>query len=54
MKIKLQIRDKLFISHFLAVFLVSGSIGTYFYTSAMDSLIGREMSERLNLDGRRL
>jgi HAMP domain-containing protein len=40
MKIKLQIRGKLFISHFLAVFLVSGSIGTYFYTSAMDSLIG--------------
>jgi hypothetical protein len=40
MKIKLQIRGKLFISHFLAVFLVTGSIGTYFYASAMDSLIG--------------
>ncbi len=40
MKIPLHIRGKLFISHFLAVLLVSGSIGTYFYLSSMDSLIG--------------
>ncbi len=30
---------KLFISHLLAVFLVSGSVGTFFYFRAMDNLI---------------
>ena len=35
-----RIRGKLFISHLLAVFLVSGSIGTYFYLSASESLTG--------------
>lgn len=40
MTFSLRIRGKLFISHFLAVFLVSGSIGTYFYSSAIDNLIG--------------
>jgi len=33
-------RQKLFFSHFLAIVLVSGSIGSYFYHSAIDSLLG--------------
>ncbi len=33
-------RQKLFFSHFLAIVLVSGSIGSYFYQSAIDSLLG--------------
>ncbi len=32
-------RQKLFLSHFLAIVLVSGSIGSYFYNSAIDSLL---------------
>ena len=36
---KLSIRKKLFLSHFLAIILVSGSIGSYFYQSAIDSLM---------------
>ncbi|UHD17423.1 diguanylate cyclase [Thiocapsa bogorovii] len=36
---RLSIRRKLFLSHFLAVLLVSGSIGTYFYYSAVQSLV---------------
>lgn len=35
---RLSIRTKLFYSHFLAVLLVSGSIGTLFYSSAIGSL----------------
>ena len=35
----MSISRKLFMSHLLAVFLVSGSIGTYFYLSAVDSLM---------------
>ncbi len=35
---RLNIRRKLYLSHFLAVLLVSGSIGTYFYYSAVHSL----------------
>ena len=35
---RLTIRRKLFLSHFLAVLLVSGSIGSYFYLSAVSSL----------------
>ena len=34
----MPIYQKLFCSHFLAVLLVSGSVGTYFYFSAVDSL----------------
>ena len=30
---------KLFLSHFLAIILVSGSIGTYFYQNAIDNLL---------------
>ncbi len=35
---RLTIRRKLFLSHFLAVLLVSGSIGSYFYLSAESSI----------------
>ena len=42
---RMPIRTKLFLSHFLAVLLVSGSIGTYFYkqstASLLESLQGR-------------
>jgi diguanylate cyclase (GGDEF)-like protein len=31
---------KLFLSHFLAIVLVSGSIGSYFYRTAIDNLLG--------------
>jgi diguanylate cyclase (GGDEF)-like protein len=31
---------KLFLSHFLAIVLVSGSIGSYFYRNAIDNLLG--------------
>lgn len=39
-------RTKLFFSHFLAVVLVSGSIGSYFYVSAVDNL-QRSLQSRL-------
>jgi diguanylate cyclase (GGDEF)-like protein len=35
----ISIKTRYFMSHFLAVVLVSGSIGTYFYLSAVDSLM---------------
>ncbi len=38
-RIRLRFGPKLFISHFMAVLLVSGSIGTFFYYNAMDSLM---------------
>lgn len=37
-RLRLRFGLKLFLSHFLAVFLVSGSIGTFFYLSAIKSL----------------
>ncbi|HPC83266.1 MAG TPA: diguanylate cyclase [Thermoanaerobaculaceae bacterium] len=37
---RLPLQRRLFFSHFLAVVLVSGSIGTLFYRSAVDSLFG--------------
>lgn len=46
MKMHASIRLKLFFSHVLAVLLVSGSIGTYFYASAADSLM-EGLKERL-------
>jgi diguanylate cyclase (GGDEF)-like protein len=46
MRIHLPIQKKLFFSHFLAVLLVSGSIGTFFYLSAVDSLINN-LQDRL-------
>jgi diguanylate cyclase (GGDEF)-like protein len=36
---RISIKTRLFLSHFLAVVLVSGSIGTFFYLSAMDSML---------------
>ena len=43
MKLKKSFRirfgTKLFLSHFFAVFLVSGSVGTYFYERAMDNMM---------------
>ncbi|MGI6656701.1 MAG: diguanylate cyclase [Desulfobulbus sp.] len=42
----MTIRLKLFFSHVLAVLLVSGSIGTYFYTSAAKNLL-QGLQERL-------
>lgn len=41
-------RTKLFLSHFFAVVLVSGSIGSYFYSSAMDNLMHSLQSRLLN------
>jgi diguanylate cyclase (GGDEF)-like protein len=35
----LSTRTKLFLSHFLAIVLVSGSIGSYFYAEAVDNLL---------------
>jgi diguanylate cyclase (GGDEF)-like protein len=36
---RLTIQSKLFFSHFAAIILISGSVGTYFYQSAIDNLI---------------
>lgn len=36
---RFPIHSKLFLSHFLAVILVSGSVGTFFYVSAVKSLV---------------
>lgn len=36
---KLSILSKLFLSHFAAIVLVSGSVGTYFYQNALDNLM---------------
>jgi diguanylate cyclase (GGDEF)-like protein len=36
---RMPIQRKLFFSHFLAVILISGSIGTYFYLAATESLM---------------
>ena len=38
-QIRLKFGHKLFLSHFLAVILVSGSVGSFFYFSAIDSLM---------------
>lgn len=46
MKISMPINKKLFLSHFLAVILVSGSIGTYFYFKAEESLLNN-LQDRL-------
>lgn len=37
---KFSTEKKLFLSHFLAIVLVSGSIGSYFYQNAIDNLLG--------------
>lgn len=50
MKWKPEVRSrystKLFLSHILAVFLVSGSVGTFFYVRALDNLM-RSLQSRL-------
>ncbi|MCU0611601.1 MAG: diguanylate cyclase [Candidatus Eisenbacteria bacterium] len=46
MKSRFPIQSKLFLSHFLAVVLVSGSVGTYFYMSAVRSLL-HNLQQRL-------
>ena len=45
---QLSTRNKLFLSHFLAVVLVSGSIGSYFYASAIDNLKHSLQSRLMN------
>ncbi len=44
--IRFRYSTKLFLSHILAVVLVSGSVGTFFYTRAMDNLM-RSLQSRL-------
>ncbi len=46
MNLHMSLRLKLFLSHLFAVLVVSGSIGTYFYTSAAESLMNG-LKERL-------
>ncbi|MCU7847831.1 MAG: diguanylate cyclase [Candidatus Thiodiazotropha sp. (ex Lucinoma kastoroae)] len=43
---RLTIQSKLFLSHFTAIILVSGSVGTYFYQSATENLM-RALQSRL-------
>ncbi len=38
-RIRLRFGPKLFLSHLIAVILVSGSVGTFFYLNAMDGLV---------------
>lgn len=45
-RFRLRYGSKLFVTHLLAVFLVSGSVGTFFYYSALDSLM-RSLRSRL-------
>lgn len=44
--IRFRYSTKLFLSHMAAVFLVSGSVGTFFYVRAMDNLM-RSLQSRL-------
>lgn len=45
-RVRFQYSTKLFLTHLLAVFLVSGSVGTFFYVRAMDNLM-RSLQSRL-------
>ncbi|HNT56810.1 MAG TPA: diguanylate cyclase [Syntrophales bacterium] len=45
-KRRVTIRSKLILSHFLAIVFISGSVGTYFYFNAHDSLM-RQLQDRL-------
>lgn len=45
-RFRFRYSTKLFISHLVAVFLVSGSVGTFFYVRAMDNLV-RSLKSRL-------
>lgn len=46
MNVRLSVRTKLFLSHVLMVLLIAGSAGTYFYLSAVESLMNG-LKERL-------
>ena len=46
--LNLSTRSKLFLSHFLAIVLVSGSIGSYFYANAIENLLSSLKSRLLN------
>ena len=46
MPMRMRYSTKLFLSHILAVFMVSGSVGTFFYVRAMDNLM-RSLQSRL-------
>ena len=48
MRIKMPLGVKMFTSHFLAVVLVSGSMGTFFYLSAVDNLKQSLQSRLIN------
>jgi diguanylate cyclase (GGDEF)-like protein len=45
---RLTIQTKLFISHFAAIILISGSVGTYFYKNAIENLMGALQSRLKN------
>jgi diguanylate cyclase (GGDEF)-like protein len=45
---RLTIQTKLFLSHFAAIILVSGSVGSYFYHSAIESLMDALQSRLKN------
>lgn len=45
-RFRMTIRGKLIVSHFFAILLVSGSIGSFFYLNAHDSLL-RQLQDRL-------
>lgn len=45
---RLRIQTKLFLSHFAAIILVAGSVGTYFYKSASENLMGALRSRLKN------
>jgi sensor histidine kinase regulating citrate/malate metabolism len=45
---RFTIQTKLFLSHFTAIILVSGSVGTYFYKSASGNLMGALQSRLKN------
>ncbi|MBN1829889.1 MAG: HAMP domain-containing protein [Deltaproteobacteria bacterium] len=47
-RIRLRYGSKLFLSHLVAVILVSGSVGTYFYIRAMDNLMNSLRSRLQN------
>ena len=48
LSVSIPIKKKIFISHFLAILLVSGSIGTYFYLSAAGNMMDSIKARLLN------
>ncbi|MCG7918718.1 MAG: hypothetical protein N0E37_13310, partial [Candidatus Thiodiazotropha taylori] len=45
---RFTIQTKLFLSHFAAIILVSGSVGSYFYHSAIENLMHALQSRLMN------